>query len=464
MPLDENTLNQLVRNPVESLTLELKSWIDPSEPSGKAKIIKACIAMRNQNGGYLLIGFKDENGCPDLENAPDDVLALFHTDHIQALVSRYSSETFEVSIYYPEIEGKKFVVIEAPSGVKTPVATKAELNDANQKVLLNSNRVIVRSMNANNTASTTEATWKDWPGIVEICFENREADIGRFLRRQLSGISRDRFNDFFQLVGHAEKEMNSSSLAKDLLEISIQRFNALVSEREVKLPKHGSMEVAAYVVGELHSFDVNSDFLNLLSTTNPRYSGWPVWGTSGLSADQSSKPFVYQGYWEALMVRLQGDFYDNIDFWRLSPKGSFYLYRGLRDDIGKTDRSPKLGTALDFGLVIRKVAECISVAIDFAKAMGAGENDTISFAFRWKGLKGRKLCSWANPERMLHYHPEAYQDDLSTEISIPIDTAKIALSGYVHQVTNDLFQVFDGYTLPEAATEDIVKKMIERRT
>ena len=84
----------------------------------------------------------------------------------------------------PKIFDQEFPVIEVGSGVKVPVATKSALADG-EDVLIRENRVYVRSLKANNTPSTTEAIWKDWPQIVEVCFENREADIGRFFRRHL---------------------------------------------------------------------------------------------------------------------------------------------------------------------------------------------------------------------------------------------------------------------------------------
>jgi len=60
----------------ESLGLELKQWIDPNTPEGKAKIAKACMAMRNNDGGRLIIGFKDD-GTPDPGPYPADISTIF---------------------------------------------------------------------------------------------------------------------------------------------------------------------------------------------------------------------------------------------------------------------------------------------------------------------------------------------------------------------------------------------------
>jgi hypothetical protein len=123
----EQELQELLANrPRESLGLELKQWIDPSTPEGKGKIVKSCIAFRNNDGGRLVIGFKND-GTPDLENSPPDVLARFHGDVVQGIVSKYSSEVFPVEVAFIEVGGQDYPVITVPPGVRTPVAAKADL-------------------------------------------------------------------------------------------------------------------------------------------------------------------------------------------------------------------------------------------------------------------------------------------------------------------------------------------------
>ncbi|WP_294347640.1 hypothetical protein [Prosthecochloris sp.] len=420
--------------------------------------------MRNNDGGYLLIGFNNESGSPNIQDAPKDVEIRFHIDKIQGYVSKYSSEAFEVSIHYPEKEGEKFVVIEIPSGVKTPVVTKSGLNEDGYDYI-RVDKVYVRSLNSNNMVSTTEAKWKDWPQIVEKCFENREADVGRFLRRHLASSSlndlKGMFSEFFgdELT---KNEIDEQSLI-DFLDRSKKRFLTVVEERNVELPSHGSMEVAATIIGQIKDFSTDSEFLNLISSSNQSYTGWPVWVDSRSFADRKAMPFVHEGCWEALIVLFENSFHDHLDYWRISPEGRFYLYRGFEDDIGGGDRRPQSGTALDFGLVILRAAESVVVAFDFAKAMGCDENGLMKFAFRWSGLRGRVLSSWANPERHLSYGREAYQDQVLAKLDVPIDTAKGALSGYINKLVNQLFLVFEGFQLAEGVTNAIIRRLLERR-
>lgn len=464
MPLELTQLNQLIERPSESLSLELKDWIDPDSNEGKAKIIKAALAMRNNDGGYLLIGFHNNDGTPNIAEAPDNVSELFHVDKIQGYITRHSSEPFEIFVYYPEIENKNFVVIEIPQGVKTPVASKSGLVEGKTHYV-HSDKVYVRTLNANNTPSTAEAKWQDWPRIVEKCFDNREADVGRFVRRHLSSSStQDLKEAFLSLFKGSESEASSNhNVLMQFLDYSFSRYEVVVSERAIAIPKHGSMEVAVLIDGKINEFAPNREFLNLISATNPGYTGWPVWVDSRSFTETAHRPFIFDGAWEAFIASFGGGFSDHLDYWRISPDGQFYLYRAFQDDVGATERAPQPGTVLDFGLAILRAAECMAVALAFAKAMGCDEAASIKIAYRWNGLQKRVLSSWANPGRYLSYDRTAYQDEVVTTVDVPVDTAPGALAGYVHKIISKLFEVFDGFELSSEVTEDLVRRLVERR-
>jgi len=79
-------VNALISQPRESLAVEVKDWLDMSVPSHTAKIVKAVIALRNFNGGYLLIGFDNATMQPSKNLPAKDQTVMFSADAIQALV------------------------------------------------------------------------------------------------------------------------------------------------------------------------------------------------------------------------------------------------------------------------------------------------------------------------------------------------------------------------------------------
>jgi predicted HTH transcriptional regulator len=60
MNVDQRRIDELIARPSESLNVEIKAWISPDDPSGVAKIVRAALALRNRNGGYLVVGFNDK--------------------------------------------------------------------------------------------------------------------------------------------------------------------------------------------------------------------------------------------------------------------------------------------------------------------------------------------------------------------------------------------------------------------
>jgi len=271
-----------------------------------------------------------------------------------------------------------------------------------------------------------------------------------------------------EFVQHISQSVTPEVTAEELLRRYLQeleeRYRGVALERNVSIPDHGSWEVGLIILGDVPEIKADANFLNLLDSSNPDYTGWPVWLISRGFNDQQSRPYVYDGCWEAFIASLKGGSSDHLDFLRLDPKGRFYLYRALEDDISWSPRAPQPLNALDFALPIVRVAEALAVGLSFAKAMGCPQDSTsLSFAIKWSRLRGRQLVSWAEPGRYISPGRVAYQDDVISFVSIPLDTPLSALSEYVNQAVQPLYQVFDGFQLGIGTVEEITQRLIERR-
>ena len=49
-------------SPTETLDFEVKSWLDLSDAEARGTVAKAMIALENHGGGFLLIGFNEDQG------------------------------------------------------------------------------------------------------------------------------------------------------------------------------------------------------------------------------------------------------------------------------------------------------------------------------------------------------------------------------------------------------------------
>jgi hypothetical protein len=186
-----------------------------------------------------------------------------------------------------------------------------------------------------------------------------------------------------------------------------------------------------------------------------------VWLDSSTFTDESARPKVKAKAWEALIVSLEG-WSKHIDFMRFDPKGEFYLWRNLADDVNPDRVEP--GTVLDPILVIISVAEAIAVGLAFAKALGWEPDMTrLGFAFRWTNLKNRRLRAWANPAVFFSAYGSAQDDSVTTCVEIPLDTPATAISPAVERAVQDLFLLFDGYSMPSNSVEHWVQRLVERK-
>ena len=187
MNVDDDQVAALLRQPSEGLQVELKTWLDPRDQADQAKLVKAIFAIRNRNGGYLVLGFNDATRAPDIYSLSGNVEDLYHIDKIQWLVSRYASDPFEIKVECPDRDGQQHPIIVVPEGVQVPSIVKRSLVAEGGKKLLEEGDIYFRTLLANGTPSSARLLPADWPDLLDICFDNREADIGRFLASPPSG-------------------------------------------------------------------------------------------------------------------------------------------------------------------------------------------------------------------------------------------------------------------------------------
>jgi hypothetical protein len=245
-----------------------------------------------------------------------------------------------------------------------------------------------------------------------------------------------------------------------LLDDGDRRFAAEAAARPTQIRAGLGTWSVALVIDPPHPDQIpDQHFLNVVASSNPQLTGWPPWLDSRTFTDRSAAPKVKDKAWEALIVSLHG-WSHHVDFFRMDPRGEFYLLRVLQDDL--TDRvEPK--KFLDPSLVVYRTAEVLAVGLAFAKALGWDpESAILGFGFRWTGLSARKLGCWANPELSSPTSGRAHDDTAETMVEVPLITAANALAPYVGRAVRNLFALFDGYVMPDATIEYLMRRLSTR--
>src|SRR5262249_10859252 len=155
--------------------------------------------------------------------------------------------------------------------------------------------VYVRSILANNTVSSAEARRDDWDRLIRICLENREADIGAFVRRHLAGLDLGRLGELFKAAGGPYAKPTVLERTKEVLDAGQARFQSVVKDRAVRIPQLGYREAAILLDGEVPPHRATESLLLKLFLEKPRHSGWTPWVDSRGASEQDDRPYVFEG-------------------------------------------------------------------------------------------------------------------------------------------------------------------------
>jgi Putative DNA-binding domain len=270
----DDIVQSLVDRPRETINIELKSWIDPKSPEGEQKIARAALALRNQNGGYLAIGFNDKTCKPDPVPAGVNVRLKYHADGIQRIITRYASHPFVIETHFPETGGVEYPAIRIPAGFKTPVVCKEDLpaKGSNGKVrfLLRAKDIYVRTVDTNYTISSAPGNGRDIEEVVERCFQNREADYTALLAKTFQAIPSVYLPAIFKAIGAvSETGLEAMEGFETIFDNGDERYSAAMAVRADYYPFLGFLDIALVIHGLTKTWEPTFDFLRILGIANP---------------------------------------------------------------------------------------------------------------------------------------------------------------------------------------------------
>ena len=460
--MEEGEAERIIKAPSESLTLELKGWLDLEEPEHKAKLVRAFLALRNYNGGYVVIGFDDKTGNPS-PNPPSDPRAAYHGDDLQRLVVTCASDPFGIETEYPERDSVAYPVIKVPAGVRVPVAVKKEIQNSGGKLIVRRGEVMFRTLRANNTVSSAPAAPEDWREIVEICFANREADLAGFVRRHL--LSGELLSVLAEL-GAAVGKPPPPSLDENCRAFADRcRNRAAAEETRRGFPpfpeSFGSIEIAAVLDPPATGYEADTRFLRRLMMVKPQYDHG-LWLETRNFQDAADHPKPDREGWETLV-----DFTDwqLREFARLEKTGRFYVKRPLTEDTTSGRRGAQPGKILGIEPTIAHISEAMAVVLSFCKALsGDAAEGRIGFLLRVTGLEGRRLIAMSGiAAQLIAFENKSIENEYDAFVEVPVATAAPALGPFASKLIRPFFALFNGYSMDAAEVERRVTAYINRQ-
>ena len=168
-------LERLITDPVETETAEYKGWLGlhtRKQNNHRALLAKALIAMRNSDGGHVVLGFNDEKNKPLAPLPRPEEYNEFDGDVVQSIVKQFADPEFQCRL--DVVEGHP--VISVPSGVSEPVIASGGSQD--NKTLVHGKYYI----RCPGPESREPKNGLEWKNLIDRCFaNNRNAIVNKII-------------------------------------------------------------------------------------------------------------------------------------------------------------------------------------------------------------------------------------------------------------------------------------------
>ena len=362
-------LQPLITEPREDLAYEYKDWLDLTSKEHKATLAKAAIALANHGGGFIVIGFAEQEQTLKSRPRPEGIPEITQ-DSVNESVHLYAEPKFQCAMHlvsHPDTDVQHPVVI-IPS-TTVPVMSMRECQG-----VIAQNRCYVRKPGPKSEDPRTSEEW-------------------RILLNRCVRANRDEMLEAFRLImtGSVETPTSIPNALDDLQDYCTSahgRWEELVSDEPDLSPArfpHGYYEMAFSLVGAppMNNLIELQDRLSVARQI--KLSGWtpflelqvPGW-----------VPYAHEDFVEAWLggPDPNGDRAAESylhDFWRASLDGKLYTIRGYLEDGQNHDP----GRVVYATTPILRIGEGLLFASRFAETFG--DIDQIAVYCRFTGLKDR---------------------------------------------------------------------------
>jgi hypothetical protein len=452
----------LIQYPRETLSHELKDWLDPNKDDDKANLVRAVLAMSNSEfGGVIAIGI-DKNGNHKAPPPGLDVQTAYEQEAIQLIVSNYASRSFEVRVYFVKHNTIDHPVIVVPPVGAKPVVCRRAIGQG-QRPALREGTIFVRSLKESGVPSSAPASWKEIEALFEICFRNREANYADFFSRILHSANPSEIRSLLakakDVAVHAMEGFDGVS---DFTEYALRRFSTAVAERQVDTTNVGFLDVTLLIDGvSEHRWFNDQNFLSTLLVANPGISASYLWRVYQ-GSESSHAPYPIAETFEQFLVtsplRAVLSAWGMIDFMIFDPKGGFFVRKAFYDDLLRDAQS---GQTLEPIVQLLLVSEAFIVGSRYAKALSYGPDTTLRFSIRWSGLRARQLFS--RTDYVFDYYParECYDEEVQLELALSIAPSRQEIIQKATEAIQHLARAFS-YNFTQATVQRAVNAQLDR--
>ena len=436
----------IIDNLQESLEVEVKNWLNGlQDNANKAKLAKEIIALANNGGGYVFIGFNDAiDKLSEIQPKAGEFEA-YTQDAIAAVVHRYVTPPCQCRLEFAARAGSNIThpVIIVPGKHRTPLFAKS--GGPNGEV--ENAKVYVRRPGGYSEPAKNQ---DDWEKLIERLVKARQSEMLGAIRETIDPSSRILAKEESSIEGWQAE--------------SYAAWQQKVGDFEADDPRR--LERGHWTVSfAIRPFETeNLGQLNTaLDREMPRHSGWPPFPC--LHRDPV-RPRPQGDLITAYLGELQpeeqpADKVQHCDFWRISRDGKGFMLRPMQEDRegcpGEVS-PPPVGLFFDWIFPTCRMTEVLK----FIEALGVRfgrEGAEFELLLTYYSTNGRRL-ERSDRRYALTGRPMCHVDKLQNRISAPISDIATNLEELVFALLTPIYEQFEFIELPRQLVTNAVADVL----
>lgn len=176
--------------------------------------------------------------------------------------------------------------------------------------------------------------------------------------------------------------------------------------------------------------------------------GWPIGVYLGSRDEYRPRPKA-----DGIVAEIDADDHETYDYWTIRRNGDFYLLKTIFED----EKDPQ---KIFFDTRIVRVTEVLLYCARLYSRLDIDPTAVVDIIIRHGGLNGRILGA-ASSQRMMHGRNQCVENEIASEISIPLSGLESGLVKHVKELVTPLFTLFDFFKLSDQILEEIVNAFVE---
>lgn len=440
-------LSFLINNLREDQEVEIKNWLNClAERSDQATLAKEIIALANHGGGYVFIGFEDDEPHASID-APNGWEDAFSHDAIANVIERYVSPPCQCEVHILQRDGEEVShpVIVVPGNHRTPLLARRG-SPAEDESFERYDIIVRRPGGKSERASTQD----DWEKLIDRLVRARQSEMIDAMRGVLNP---------------------EESIVVESPEIDLEPW--IIASQERWATKLAEANISGddprrflsgfwYVAFGISDFAV--DDLTTLSTFMDReiskYSGWPPFT---YLHNEPMRPYPLGDTIEAWIGANPEAWHP--DFWRVSKDGYGFLLRPYQedgDDYG-ANRTPRPARpAFDWVFPIWRMTETLLYIHGLGLEFATPDSD-FELKVLFDGTRGRSL-EQSSLRYMLRDGGRCQSDQIQSSVSAKVGDIEPNLNEIVTSLLTPVFAQFEFTELPPALVRHVIKEVLNNRT